>query len=164
MLCCDTPRGRHSRRLARYVRTYCVSIATLNQNKRTRLLYLGHTQMIIQSDAIIPLISQLWGPYCRVLYASLVKFEHRVWLELRVSLWKLQMAMQSKDAFRGKFVITNTFRITRCQPNPFLLTLTLTCDKIFDHLLGFSSSVRLRFSFFISFVLKKHRLKFGRTK
>ena len=29
-----------------YVRTYCVPIATLNQNKRTRLLYLGDTQII----------------------------------------------------------------------------------------------------------------------
>ena len=27
-----------------YVRTYCVSIATWNQNKRTRLLYLGDAQ------------------------------------------------------------------------------------------------------------------------
>ena len=29
-----------------YVRTYCVSIATLNQNKRSRKLYLGDTQTI----------------------------------------------------------------------------------------------------------------------
>ena len=29
-----------------YVRTYCVPIATLNQNKRTRLLYLGDAQII----------------------------------------------------------------------------------------------------------------------
>ena len=29
-----------------YVRTYCAPIATLNQNKRTRLLYLGHAQII----------------------------------------------------------------------------------------------------------------------
>ena len=28
-----------------YVRTYCVPIATLNQNKRSRLLYLGDAQM-----------------------------------------------------------------------------------------------------------------------
>ena len=31
-----------------YVRTYCVLIATLNQNKRTRLLYLGDAQIIIR--------------------------------------------------------------------------------------------------------------------
>ena len=29
-----------------YVRTYCLPIATLNQNMRTRLLYLGDTQII----------------------------------------------------------------------------------------------------------------------
>ena len=29
-----------------YVRTYCVPIATLNQNKRTRLLYLSDAQII----------------------------------------------------------------------------------------------------------------------
>ena len=29
-----------------YVRAYCVPIATLNQNKRTRLLYLGDAQII----------------------------------------------------------------------------------------------------------------------
>ena len=29
-----------------YVRTHCVSIATLNQNKRSRLLYLGDAQII----------------------------------------------------------------------------------------------------------------------
>ena len=29
-----------------YVRTYCVPIATLNQNKRSRLLYLGDAQII----------------------------------------------------------------------------------------------------------------------
>ena len=32
-----------------YVRTYCVSISTLNQNKRTRLLYLGDAQIIRRS-------------------------------------------------------------------------------------------------------------------
>ena len=32
-----------------YVRTYCVPIATLNQNKQTRLLYLGDAQIIIRS-------------------------------------------------------------------------------------------------------------------
>ena len=31
-----------------YVRTYCVPIAALNQNKRTRLLYLGDAQIIIR--------------------------------------------------------------------------------------------------------------------
>ena len=30
-----------------YVRTYCVPIATLNQNGRSRLLYLGDAQIII---------------------------------------------------------------------------------------------------------------------
>ena len=30
-----------------YVRTYCMPIATLNQNKPTRLLYLGEGQIII---------------------------------------------------------------------------------------------------------------------
>ena len=30
-----------------HVRTYCVPIANLNQNKRTRLLCLGHTKIII---------------------------------------------------------------------------------------------------------------------
>ena len=30
-----------------YVRTYCVPVATLNQNKRTRFLYLGDAQIII---------------------------------------------------------------------------------------------------------------------
>ena len=30
-----------------YIRTYCVPIATLNQNKRSRLLYLGHVQIKI---------------------------------------------------------------------------------------------------------------------
>ena len=30
-----------------YVRTYCVPIATLNQDKRTRLLYLGDAQIIM---------------------------------------------------------------------------------------------------------------------
>ena len=29
-----------------YVRTYCGPIATLNQNKRSRLLYLGDAQII----------------------------------------------------------------------------------------------------------------------
>ena len=36
-----------------YVRTYCVPIATLNQNKRTRLLYLGDAQIINVSLEII---------------------------------------------------------------------------------------------------------------
>ena len=49
-MCCDTPRGRHLRRLACilaffYARTYCVPIATLSQNKRTRLLYLSDAQI-----------------------------------------------------------------------------------------------------------------------
>ena len=30
-----------------YVRTYCIPIVTLNQNKQTLLLYLGHAQIII---------------------------------------------------------------------------------------------------------------------
>ena len=30
-----------------YVRTYCVPIATLNPNKRSRLLYLGDSQIVI---------------------------------------------------------------------------------------------------------------------
>ena len=34
-----------------YARTYCVPIATLNQNKRTRLLYLGDAQ--IERKALI---------------------------------------------------------------------------------------------------------------
>ena len=45
--------GRHSRRLLIglfnwlvYVHTYCLPIATLNQNKRSRLLYLGDAQII----------------------------------------------------------------------------------------------------------------------
>ena len=55
MLCRDTSRGTHSRRLACllglftwlvYVRTYCVPIATLNQNSRSRLLYSGGAQII----------------------------------------------------------------------------------------------------------------------
>ena len=48
MLCCDTSRGRHSSRVAWlvYVRTYCVPIATLNQNMRSRLLYLGDAKII----------------------------------------------------------------------------------------------------------------------
>ena len=47
MLCRDTSRGRHSSRIARpvYVRMYCVPIATLNQNKRSRLLYFGDAQI-----------------------------------------------------------------------------------------------------------------------
>ena len=45
MLCCDTPRGRLFTWLV-YPRTYCVPIATLNQNKRTRLLYLGRDAQI----------------------------------------------------------------------------------------------------------------------
>ena len=45
--------GRHSRRLLiglfnslAYVHTYCLPIATLNQNKRSLLLYLGDAQII----------------------------------------------------------------------------------------------------------------------
>ena len=45
MLCCDTPRGSHSRLLACYSRMYCVPIATLNQKKRTRFLCLGESQI-----------------------------------------------------------------------------------------------------------------------
>ena len=36
-----------------YVRTYCAPITTLNQNKRTRLLYLGDAQIINVSLEII---------------------------------------------------------------------------------------------------------------
>ena len=36
---------RHAFFLARVVRTYCVPIATLNQNKRSRLLYLDDAQV-----------------------------------------------------------------------------------------------------------------------
>ena len=44
--------GRHSHCLACftwivYVRTYCIPIATLNQNKQTLLIYLGDAQIII---------------------------------------------------------------------------------------------------------------------
>ena len=48
MPCRDVSRGRHSRRLAVYVRKYCVPIAALNQNKRSRLLYLGDAQITNQ--------------------------------------------------------------------------------------------------------------------
>ena len=44
MMCCDTPRGRLFTWLV-YPRTYCVPTATLNQNRRTRLLYLGDAQI-----------------------------------------------------------------------------------------------------------------------
>ena len=45
----DVLGGRHSLGLFTwfaYARTYCVPIATLNLKKRTRLLYLGDTQII----------------------------------------------------------------------------------------------------------------------
>ena len=45
MLCRDISRGRHSRRLAVYVRKYCVPIVAFNQNNRSRLLYLGDAQI-----------------------------------------------------------------------------------------------------------------------
>ena len=47
MLCRDTSRGRNSGGVAWrvYVRTYCVPIATSNQNKRSQLLYLGDAQI-----------------------------------------------------------------------------------------------------------------------
>ena len=35
-----------------YVHTYCVPTATLNQNKRSRLLYLGDTKLIIDSSKL----------------------------------------------------------------------------------------------------------------
>ena len=35
-----------------YARTYCVPIATLNQNKGTRLLYLGNTQIIMNTASL----------------------------------------------------------------------------------------------------------------
>ena len=35
-----------------YVRTYCVPTATLNQNKRSRLLYLGDAKLIIDSSKL----------------------------------------------------------------------------------------------------------------
>ena len=56
-----------------YVRTYCVPIATLNQNKRTRLLYLGDAQIIRQ-------IIRFWI----VLERTKVKPK----LNLRLKLWK----------------------------------------------------------------------------
>ena len=44
-----------------YVRTYCVPIATLNQNKRTRLLYLGDAQIIRRSyQVLLCPIKQKW--------------------------------------------------------------------------------------------------------
>ena len=45
MLCCDTARSRHRVAWLVQVRTYCVPIATLNQNRQTRLLYLGDVQI-----------------------------------------------------------------------------------------------------------------------
>ena len=39
-----------------YVRTYCVPIATLNQNKRTRLLYLGDAQI----KTVEQLLTRYW--------------------------------------------------------------------------------------------------------
>ena len=49
MLCCDTLRSRHSSCVAWlvYIHMYCVPIATLNQNKQSRLLYLGDAQIIM---------------------------------------------------------------------------------------------------------------------
>ena len=35
-----------------YARTYCVPIATLNQNKGTRLLYLGDAQIIMTTASL----------------------------------------------------------------------------------------------------------------
>ena len=35
-----------------YARTYCVPIATLNQNKGTRLLHLGDAQMIMNTASL----------------------------------------------------------------------------------------------------------------
>ena len=48
MLCRDTSRGRHSSRVVWFVcvRTYCVPVAIMNQNKRSRLLYLGDAKII----------------------------------------------------------------------------------------------------------------------
>ena len=45
--CCVVTQGAADIRVVWrvYVRTYCAPIATLNQNKRTRLLYLGDSQI-----------------------------------------------------------------------------------------------------------------------
>ena len=45
--CCVVTQGAADIRVVWlvYVRTYCVPIATLNHNKRTRLLYLGDSQI-----------------------------------------------------------------------------------------------------------------------
>ena len=44
-----------------YIYTYCVPIATLNQNKRSRLLYLGDMQTIINVLACGLVFSHLIG-------------------------------------------------------------------------------------------------------
>ena len=45
MLCCDTARSRHSRRLPCLRSHVLRAFATLNQNRQTRLLYLGDVQI-----------------------------------------------------------------------------------------------------------------------
>ena len=47
--CCNVTQRAADIRVAWlvYVRTYCVPVATLNQNKRTRLPYLGDTQIVL---------------------------------------------------------------------------------------------------------------------
>ena len=50
--CCVVTQRAADARVSRlvYAHKYCVPIATLNQNKRTRLLYLGQAQIIIILD------------------------------------------------------------------------------------------------------------------
>ena len=62
-----------------YVRTYCVPTATLNQNKRTRLLYLGHAQIIIARD----LIRAFSFCYITLPYFTLLHFVTRSYTRLR---------------------------------------------------------------------------------
>ena len=63
MLCRDTSRGRHSSRVAWlvYVRTYCVPIATLNQNKRSRSFYLGDAQITKSSGVILKFFQNIFS-------------------------------------------------------------------------------------------------------
>ena len=62
--CCVVTQGAADIRVAWlvYVRTYCVPIATLNQNKRTRLLYLGDSQI---KKVVIKGIADIMQRFCQ---------------------------------------------------------------------------------------------------
>ena len=132
MLCRDTSRGRHSSRVAWlvYVRTYCVPIATLNQNKRSRLLSLGETQIIITYSSnelkylLLPKELQVISRYLEVITVSLRALREQLWhiLERRESftchLWPSNKTRHTQNFFD---FLLNHFRV-------LLLPARLTFD------------------------------------